>query len=148
MALLVRLVSEEDFPQLLKLGEKMRQGSGVEYRPGDPEAITQFMAALIEQPDCFAFALQADADVVGFMSGVVADRIYAGERTAVSDLFFIHPDHRSLKAALLLLKHFEQWATQKHADKLLVSTSTGIDLSPLLTRIGFVEVGATFERRL
>jgi len=84
-------------------------------------------------------------EVLGLLSAVAGKLSFANVISCSALIFFIHPDARNSRAAILLLKAFEKWAKNRRAYEIAIHVTMGREddarVSVLLDRYGFANSG-------
>ena len=85
------------------------------------------------------------SDIVGLLSAVAGKLSFAHVISCSALIFFIQPDARNSRAAMMLLKAFQKWAENRRAYEIAIHVTMGRDddarVSVLLNRYGFASTG-------
>jgi len=88
---------------------------------------------------------EGSAEVLGLLSAVAGKLTFVDVISASALIFYIKPEARNLRVALLLLKAFEKWAENRKAYELAIHVTMGREedssVSRLLNRFGFKSTG-------
>lgn len=83
--------------------------------------------------------------VVGILSAVAGKLAFVNIISASALIFYIKPEARNIRTALVLLKAFEKWAENRRAYELAVHVTMGREddarVSQMLNRFGFKSTG-------
>lgn len=145
---MIREAELDDLSQLLYLGEKMRLESKTYYPCIDPIHARECFIGWLESEDCCFFVIDEGGGLVGFISGYVLARIFSPVKTGTHDLFYILPEHRSLRRANSLFGAFSEWAVDRGAMYIESGFTGSYDLSRFLERQGLEKVGEIFKGEL
>lgn len=84
-------------------------------------------------------------EVLGLLSAVAGKLTFVDVVSASALIFYIKPDARNIRTAVLLLKAFEKWAENRRAYELAIHVTMGREedarVSRLLNRFGFKSTG-------
>ena len=121
-----------------------------EWPPVDPVRFGQHIAASIARPDMILFGVAETDGIVGMVTAVAGDYSWSSERRAACELLYILPEHRNLRTALCLLRHFETWADILDARHRFMGDVSGIatdKLRKFYERAGYRRIGSMYWRR-
>lgn len=151
MGVSVRAAVEADIPTLIELGAALHAESPRFRRyPYSPRKVAEMALAVI--PGGGALVAEIDGKIVGVMAGFVVEQWFSETKVASDLTFYILPEYRKKgRAALMLVRAFEQWAKSKGAVDVVPGASTQID--PDTTRsfyekLGYVTSGYQFFKEL
>lgn len=124
----VRAATEDDLPAILEMGRMLHGESpryrGMSYNEAKVEAL-----ALKVIPTGGTLIAEKDGKIIGMLAGYVAEHWFSDDKVASDFTFYIRPEHRGTgKAALLLVRAFERWATAQGAKDIMPGVSTQIDI--------------------
>jgi|10_taG_2_1085330.scaffolds.fasta_scaffold29627_2 GNAT superfamily N-acetyltransferase len=77
--------------------------------------------------DHFCFLAWRDDKVIGLISGYCAEHYFTEDIYAYESMFYVRPEYRKGRTALLLLRTFEKWAKDNNCVEISVGISTEID---------------------
>jgi len=77
--------------------------------------------------DYFCFLAWRDDKVIGLISGYCAEHYFTEDIYAYESMFYVRPEYRKGRTALLLLRTFEKWAKDNNCVEISVGISTEID---------------------
>jgi GNAT superfamily N-acetyltransferase len=89
--------------------------------------------------------------IIGMLFGYVAESWFGPDLVAGDFTFYVLPERRGGRAALLLIDAFERWAKAAGATECVLGVSTMINperTARFFARSGFVPTGATLTKRL
>lgn len=72
---------------------------------------------------CMLIAEKGD-EPIGMMVGFVTEDWFGHDKVASDYTFYVKPEHRGGRAAVMLLKTFEQWAREQGAVEIMPGVST------------------------
>lgn len=151
MAVSVRVATLDDLPVLVEMGRQLHAESP-RYRDSRylPEKVEALGRSLI--PAGGTHVAEKDGRIIGMLAGYVAEQWFSDYKVASDLTFYIAPEHRKTsRAALLLVRAFEQWAIASGAKEIIPGTSTQIDVESttrFYTKMGYAVYGNTFIKRL
>lgn len=142
----VRPATEADIPMLVRLGARMHSESP-RYAPLDysPEKVAKVMASAIEQGG--AHVAESDGKIIGGIAGFVVEHWFGHDRMASDYAFYIAPEARGGRAALLLVRAFEEWAVSMGVKSILPGVTTELDapgVAAFYNRLGYRTYGSLF----
>jgi len=113
-------------------------------------ALLAIYGNIIADHQCM-FVYRRDDKVVGIYAGYITNWILSDELVAQDMTWFVLPEYRKGRAAIALLKAFEQWAISKGASSICPGSMTGgaIDrIRKLYERLGYKTIGYNFRKDL
>ena len=143
--MIIRRASIDDLPELMRLGELMRQESESAFPPIDPAYTRQVAELTFNLPE-YAVFVADDGCLIGMITCMISGYVFSPVKIATTDLFFVQPDRRGLKAAKMLLKAYTTWADERGIQDKRIGVSTKKDIAPLMKHFGFDPVGMNFRR--
>jgi len=112
----------------------------------DPERMAFVLRSNVKNATFFALLLVTpEGEVVGGIAGQCTPLFFSLDTIASDTFLYIQPKHRSFKESRRLLMGFVLWAKARKAKIIRASHTSGHDIAPLLTRIGFKEVGKIYQ---
>lgn len=138
----VRAATKSDIPRLIELGREMRKEASIHFPEVEGDWSAEVAEKIIDSENSCILVLDP---VVGFMLGQVWPYTFSARLRAGSDLFFIHPQHRSYRAASVLFDAFREWAKERGAVTLLVGSVTGKSLGKFYERKGLRWAGDSYQ---
>lgn len=117
----------------------------------DPQAAWDGLGAwLCDNHTKVMFVAEKDGQVVGMLAACLIATWFGSDVAASEELFFVHPEHRGSRAALVLMKSFCEWAKDAGAKHLRagVATGTGKAAERLYQHVGMHYVGGNFSKHL
>lgn len=145
----IKIAGPDDVPVLMDMAwESFRAFAPV---PGDRDLFAGMLTSLATFGGYVRIA-EREGQPVGFLAGLVTPfKPWANEKCAMEVLFFVAPEHRTSRAAVLLLKDFEAWAKSKGCASMAVSAnlpSGGERAGKLYERMGFTPIETAFLKRI
>ena len=160
MALInVRTTVEDDLPAIFELGRTMRAESVIPFPEIDENAARDTLALL----DDFYFIAVAEVantdpaprktgnEIIGMFTAQLNRYAFSQEFFAQHDIFYVHPDWRGTRAALLLVKAFESWAQECGLTRALLSVHSGLfpeRTGRFYKKLGYRPMGGNFMKEL
>ena len=134
----IRKATPDDIPRLMVMGEQFAK-----YAPFDvefsPEGAAAFVAGLMEIG--LVLVAEQDGEILGGILGALTPMWYSPSNLMASELaWWVAPEHRGGRAALQLLRAFEDWAKASGAKVITMSDlRIGEDYpaGPLFERMGY-----------
>jgi GNAT superfamily N-acetyltransferase len=149
MPVSVRRATEEDIPEVLAMGAALHaespRYSALTYNPAKVEFLARHVIA---DPEGGALVAEKDGKIIGMMAGFVAPHWFSDDLIASDYTFYVKPEHRRKgRAALMLVRAFEEWAAAHGAVSIVPGTSTQIDADStarFYEKLGYERTGFTF----
>lgn len=143
----VRMAKQQDLEQMTDLAFDFFMESG---QPGEfSEVKTEVsLAAALHSPDYFVMVSEGGGRVSGMVVGFIGPTLFSDDLTAIEICWYMDKSFRNTKDALLLLKGYEKWATDKGATVVSLTYLDKVqDLTKLYERKGYTlsECGFTKE---
>ena len=112
----------------------------------DPERMRNVLRSNVKNATFMAVLLVTDkGEVVGGMAAQCTPLFFSLDTMASDTFLYIRESYRSLRDARRLLMAFVLWAKARRAKLIRASHTSGYDIAPLLTRLGFKEVGKIYH---
>jgi GNAT superfamily N-acetyltransferase len=148
----VRPIQNHDFAKLVELGQMMHAEGEYRFLPFEEARCVAILKRCLAQPDSWCgLVAEADGEVVGMLIGFRSPYLFCSETSASDVVLYVEPAHRGSFSAVRLIRRFVEWARQKGAREVCLSTSLNVDsqrTSAFICRLGFTQVGGVFKRRL
>jgi hypothetical protein len=99
----------------------------------------------------FVNLIVRDGMPVGGLCAQAAEYIFSQEKVAFDNLLFLRKEHANLKATIMLIESYCEWAELVGAREVLLRTSTGYKhkaFGKLLTRQGFTQFEAGYSKEI
>ena len=147
----VRLAkNNNDVDKLLDLVDSYIQETPAELLPPDRNHMKTIWHGFMEnrQQQFAPMLAEKDGKVVGFLLGKVGQYNNTNILAAQNVGFYVHPDYRRTRAALMLIAAYRKWAEFSGARLLIMSVMSGIDLAntdQFFKKIGFNLVGGNYQ---
>jgi len=84
--------------------------------------------------------------LIGFLAGEIVPYFFSRELLANQQLWYVLPKYRGSRAALLLVKEFESWASDLGASEVCMATSSGPNYDSLMEKLGYRKTGGVYKR--
>lgn len=150
MAVNVRTATLYDLPEIMAMGEALHAESPryamCSYNPAKVEALARQVI-----PAGGAHVAEMNGKIIGMIAGFVVDRWFGDDKMASDYTFYVKPEHRKGRAALLLVRAFEGWAYLNGALDIVPGTSTMLDAegtARFYEKLGYERSGYGFFKRI
>jgi hypothetical protein len=146
---MLRDLSLDDMPQLLKLAREMhRTGVYAAYPMGEAR-VAFILTRLIEVPEALSIGYEVDGELVGAFVGEIVQDLWIDVQVAVDHAFYVRAADRGSRAGIMLLRAFENGANKNGADVLRPVVYAGVDnqtVSNVLQRMGYENAGTVHKK--
>lgn len=127
----VRPAVEADIPALVEMGRMLHAESPRYARMTfDADKVKRLAQRLIGSPLTAPadglFVAENDERVIGMVAGHIVDLFFTYDKIATDYTFYVRPEHRRGRAAVLLLNAFEAWALKHDIVDIMPGASTAI----------------------
>lgn len=145
----VRVAVLNDVPTIAALGARfLREGPYGRFAP-DVNGLLEIAEAMIAREDATILLLETDTGIVGMFAGQVYQHLMFGRTFATEIAWWINPEHRRGRAALVMLKTFEAWAKSKGAEAIeMVAPAGAVDVERLYENLRFSKLETHYRRDL
>lgn len=134
--LLIRPAVLSEIPALWQLVQAYAEEINPAGQKPQERATKRTLMALIAHPTGVVLVRDQNGSVQGMLAGSIGTSPWAETRIADYLIFYLCPACRGGRAALSMLRAYEQWAASKGAEVVGVS-DTGSQLGRLLKRQGY-----------
>ena len=145
----VRLYEDRDIPQIVLLCHRMRAESMVPYPPMDEAVYRKKLKAL--GGAYLLVVAETGGEVVGFMGGIVAGWLFTDRHFVAHEIFYVRPESRGTKAALMLITALETWAVEQGAERVTIGVHTGVNIAAthrFYHKLGYAFMGGNYYKVL
>lgn len=147
----VRTATEADIPAILEMGRDLHAESpryrSSTYRPDKVEALARTVI-----PGGGTLIAEKDGTIIGMLAGYVAEQWFSDYKVATDFTFYIKPEHRKTgRAALKLVRAFEEWAIVQGAREIMPGISTQIDIegtTRFFEKLGYAVYGNALIKKV
>lgn len=152
-AIVVAPLLYADVEIVVDMAKRMHADSPV-YRdyPFSEVILRSWVVAAIEKPNsCFCAVAWKNGEIIGALLGAAAYMLFSECRMANELGFYVYEQFRGGRAALLLVKAFEEWAKRVDCVLVMVGVSAGITDERAISfyeRLDYKKHGATFRREI
>jgi GNAT superfamily N-acetyltransferase len=83
--------------------------------------------------------------------GYISEYYFGRDLIASDYLWYVTPEYRGSRAAVLLLRDFQKWAEERNASEVHMGLSTGVHaekVGALLENLGYDLVGGNYKLRV
>lgn len=148
----VRLARMDDIPALWDLGQRFYDECRIGYPPMDRARAQKCAAIAIHCPEIVAiFVAERGGALTGFLICNMLQLMFSTAKVARHDIFYVAPEHRGGRSALLLIRAFEAWGKEHGAARAVISTESGINAprtERLYLHMGYGPLGGQFGKDL
>ncbi len=142
--------SYDNLGDVLRLGLAMHKEGAYSTVEFDVEHTAYcILEMVIKNPDGFGVVVYDKKGVaVAMMAGGASNYFFSPKRRAYDYVWYVTPEHRGSRTAVLLLKKFVNWAKTRQASEIFVGVTTNIAperTGKLLERLGFKHVGGNYR---
>jgi GNAT superfamily N-acetyltransferase len=145
-----RTATLSDLPEIMDMGKALHAESPrysiLSYNSDKVEALARQVI-----PAGGAHVAEINGKIIGVIAGFVVERWFGDDKIASDYTFYVKPEHRRGRAALLLLRAFEGWAYLNGALDIIPGTSTMIDAegtARFYEKLGYERSGYGFFKRI
>lgn len=134
---------------MIDLAEVMHQESAYRIFHFDREKLADHAAYWLTDDNYLLLVAEDASGLVGMYGGFITEYYFGRDLCAYDLWFFVKPQKRGSRAALLLFRAFEDWAFGKGAQEICPGTTTRVDperTASFLKRLGYSEVGQLFKK--
>lgn len=118
----LKLPTEEDFPDLLRMAREFALASPYKDYEIDDAKIAETVQQLLTSPSSILIVLTFAGGNVGVLAGTVTEFLFNRDKIASEIVWWVDPAHRNAKS-LDLLKAYEYWAKHKMGCRLITLSS-------------------------
>lgn len=158
MALInVRPAVEDDLPAIFELGRELRAESPIPFPDADETVVRDTLALLGD----FYFMAVAEVSlpehtggekkIIGTLTAQLTRYAFSQEFMAQYDLFHVHREWRGSRAALLLIRAFENWAKEFNVGRAILGVHSGLDAERtgrFFEKLGYQPMGGNFMKEI
>ena len=98
----------------------------------------RYLEAMLQRPltdgTCICLKPVGSDEIVGFLLGSIVPDPFSNNRYAIENHWYIKPDYRSFKSAVIMLDALEYWAERNKATAVYISSGVDPRLLKLLER--------------
>ena len=148
-AITIRPAVQHDLPAIYRLGEEMHRDTAfarIEWNR--PKAIRTFNL-WIRDPAIFLVVAEAGDEIAGAMAARTQGWFFGHGKMATDMGLFVRPAARRSRAAVLLVKAFEEWARENDCIEAMLSTHSGYEterFGRFVERRGYARRGISFVK--
>lgn len=158
MAVSVRPATEADISILIAMGRALHAESPryarLSFSADKVENLIRHMitSTLVTRAPGGAFVAEKGGIIIGMLGAFIHSPFFSDDKLASDYTFYIVPEHRRRgRAAIALIRAFEQWAFDNGALDIIPGISTMIDAEStahFYNKLGYERYGYTFIKRL
>lgn len=146
---MVRDLTTDDLPQLLKLAREMHRTGVYAAYPMDEDRVAYILTRLIEVPEALSIGYESKGELVGAFVGEIVQDLWVDVQVAIDHAFYVREADRGSRAGVILLRAFEKWAYENSADVLRPVVYAGVDnqtVNSVLERMGYESAGIVHKK--
>ena len=133
---IIRPISEEDFPAFLALSTVMHKESEYRHLSFSEKRVHAFFRKHLTEPDFAGWVVEVNGSLVaGFLAQYNYISQFSDDRVAFENGFFVHPDYRRQGIAEQLFNMYEAWAQKKNCRYTYCSVTTEVEDKKTVARI-------------
>lgn len=111
----------------------------------DPDWDSYYAFEAVGQFHCMV--CRVDGNLAGYHICFVRPHLhYKNSLSAITDIFFIHPDHRQGRIGVQLFKESEKSLRERGVQKIYLGCKISKDLTPLFERLGYAKIEYVFAK--
>lgn len=143
---MIRAATEADTPRLVEMALRFIMETPYRVFPTTPAALSWIVRVVLEHGA--AFVAEDDGHLVGMIGVVVTPHPLTGERFCDEVVWWVEPEHRSLRTGPALLHRIESWAVTNdvHLIRMIAPNRSGV--GDFYERCGYVPVETSYIKRL
>ena len=145
----VRIATEDDIAAIVAMCHDMRAESIVPFPPMEEEVYRERLAML--GPAYLLLVAECDDAIVGFMGAQLGIFVFSSRIFVYHDMFYVKPEKRGTKAAMMLVTGLETWAAECRADRVCVGLHTGLNpdrLDRFYRKLGYTYMGGNYFKEM
>jgi hypothetical protein len=142
-----------DIAEILDLGQQMHAESAFRHFDIDIPKCAMLIHTCLTNPDThfIRVAVGPTNEIVGMLLGYISEYYFGRDLIASDYLWYVTPEYRGSRAAVLLLRDFQKWAEERNASEVHMGLSTGVHaekVGALLENLGYDLVGGNYKLRV
>lgn len=141
----IQPIEHYDIPELVEMSRDAHSESKYSHMPFSERAVTETFEYHITN----GFAVKVVAEnIAGFFIGDVSGFVFTDQPIETETSYYIRPEYRGTRCFYMLMKAFMSWSDDRPQ---LLMPHFGVDNSKTYTaleKLGFVEVGRIYARRI
>jgi GNAT superfamily N-acetyltransferase len=115
----------------------------------DTKMVMQNFERITVNPTFFVHVAENEGDLVGFLVGCVNTSLFSQDLAGIELGWYLDPEHRDGKTALVLLKQFEDWCSKKKCTHIsLADIDTLRSMGGLYERKGYTLTEKTYVKEI
>ena len=145
----IREGTEDDIEPCIQLGSAMHQESEYANLIFDNDICRDYGRRLIESNNACFFVAEEDGEIIGLVTGRVAQYMFGPEALSKEELLFVCPDKRKSSTGYRLMKTWLVWSREMGVSEAVFgSTAKHRDGFDAVTRrLGMLPVGRVYKKR-
>lgn len=149
--MIVRSATLDDLPALIEIARQfIHEAPNYASRELDEQALQDNLSAVINGMGA-VFVVEQGQEIAGGIVCLTSKDWFNNQIIAFEQVFYVKPEYRSTRAALLLIDVFLNWSRQMGAGRVQCGTTTGINTEScvrLYKHFGFNEYGILLDLEL
>ena len=145
----VRIATEDDIPAIVAMCEDMREESRVPFPPMEEDVYRERLAML--GPAYLLLVAETDGAIVGFMGAQLGIFVFSSRIFVQHDMFYVKPEKRGTKAAMMLIMGLETWAAEVRAERVCIGLHTGLNpdlVDRFYRKLGYTHMGGNYYKEM
>ena len=144
---MIRPATTDDIDQMIELGEVMWAESRYSKMNLDLAKGRHVLTALLAFARGIVFVKELAGRIIGMFWGMVEEHFFGTSLRSFDLILYVHPDHRTGRTGLALLKAYIAKAKELGAVDIMIGNTTDIDadkVGRLYEAVGFKRVGGLY----
>lgn len=146
-----RALHTSDVEACVDLARRMHEESDYRVHPFSEGKVERLLAKFLSMDVLFGTVCEDEAEIVGFMGGMVGEHYFSPVLYATDIALYVVPERRGSTAALRMMSLFHAWAAEQGATEIRCGVTTGINPATaerFYTRLGYEPSGTLYVKRL
>jgi GNAT superfamily N-acetyltransferase len=134
---------------VIRLGLQMHEEGAYSSVEFDVEMTAHcILEMVVKSPNGFGLIGYDGDKPVAMLAGGMSNYFFSRKLKAYDHVWFVTPEHRGKRTAVILLKKFLEWAKERGASEVFMGVTTNIapeKTGRLLEKLGFKHVGGNYR---
>lgn len=143
----IREATIADVDRIVKLGLRFAETEYRDILPVTASGLAAFVRLLLESQTSVVFVAEHDGELDGGIAMTTYIHQMSGEVIATEIAWWVEPESRNGRSALLLLRTAERWAKERQATKFQMIAPTD-RLAAFYERVGFRRIEIHYQKDL
>lgn len=144
MAVTLRTATEDDIPEIVRVGRIMHFESRYSRMDYNPEKVADLLRTII--PQGLTFMAEDEGETVGMFLGFATEHFFGNDLASYDLVAYTLPERRG-RIGVLLIREYVRRAKALNVKDICIGVTTGIDserTSRFYEKLGFSRVGGSF----